>query len=130
LYEQPASLFVSDFIGDANIIEAAMGPHAGDTAPVSVGKVTQQLKHRGVKPGKVKVAIRPESLLLIGARPNGPALDGRVAKAAYLGTHMEYTVTTELGDLFVVDRAVERPLAAGAEVFVTLAEHGTTVIPA
>ncbi len=130
LYEQPASLFVSDFIGDANIIEAAMGPHAGDTAPVSVGKVTQLLKHRGVKPGKVKVAIRPESLLLMGARPNGPALDGRVAKAAYLGTHMEYTVTTELGDLFVVDRAVERPLAAGAEVFVTLAEHGTTVIPA
>ncbi|MGQ0677658.1 MAG: ABC transporter ATP-binding protein [Rhodospirillales bacterium] len=129
LYEEPASLFVSDFIGDANIIEATMGPHRGDTAPVSIGQVQAAMKHRGAKPGKIKVAIRPESLLLMVVRPNGPALEGRVAKAAYLGTHMEYTVTTELGDLFVVDRAVERPLKPGADVFVTLAEHGITVIP-
>ncbi len=130
LYEQPASLFVSDFIGDANIVEATMGPHEGDLAPVSVGKVTHKLKHRGVKPGKVKVAIRPESLLLLAAKPNGPSLAGRVAKAAYLGTHMEYTVGTEISDLFVVDRAVERPIKPGTDVFVTLGDHGITVIPA
>ncbi len=129
LYEQPASLFVSDFIGDANIVEAALGQHQGDTAPVSIGKVEKRLKHRGVKPGKVKVAIRPESLLLMGSRPNAPALEGRVAKAAYLGTHMEYTVATELGEVFVVDRAVDRPLKPGVEVFLGLGDHGITVVP-
>ena len=130
LYEDPASLFVADFIGDANIIEATMGPHEGDTAAVSIGKVTARLRHRGVKPGRIKVAIRPESLLLMGARPNAPALEGSIDKAAYLGTHMEYTLATELGELFVVDRAVERPLRPGTAVFVTLGEHGITVVPA
>ena len=129
LYEQPASLFVSDFIGDANIVEAALGQHQGDTAPVAIGKVEKRLKHRGVRPGKVKVAIRPESLLLMGARPNAPALQGNIAKAAYLGTHMEYTVTTELGEVFVVDRAVDRPMKPGTEVFLGLGDHGITVVP-
>ena len=76
------------------------------------------------------MAIRPESLTLSAARPNASSLEGRLAKAAYLGTHMEYTVRTEVGDLFVVDRAVERPYAAGADLFVSLSDHGVTVIPA
>jgi hypothetical protein len=32
--------------------------------------------------------------------------------------------------VFVVPRAVERPLRPGTAVFVTLGEHGITVVPA
>jgi len=132
LYEEPASLFVADFIGDANIVPAELSaPNGhGDTANVRIGTVEKQLKHRGVRPGAIKVAIRPESLTLSPLRPNAPSLEGRIAKAAYLGTHIEYTVSTALGDLFVVDRAVNRPLEPGAETFIALADHGVTVVPA
>jgi hypothetical protein len=41
---------------------------------------------------------------------------------------MEYTIATSLGDLFVVDRAVMRPLAVGSAVWVGLADHGVTVV--
>ncbi|MCC7049541.1 MAG: ABC transporter ATP-binding protein, partial [Alphaproteobacteria bacterium] len=130
LYEEPASLFVADFIGDANIVPATLGQPDGEMAAVRIGTIEKRLRHRGAKPGAIKVAIRPESLSLSTAKPNASALDGKLAKAAYLGTHMEYTVKTEVGELFIVDRAVERPYAAGAELFVSLADHGVTVIPA
>jgi iron(III) transport system ATP-binding protein len=52
-----------------------------------------------------------------------------VAKAAYLGDHMEYTMTTPVGELFLIDRAVTAPLAPGAAVELTLADHGITVVP-
>ena len=67
--------------------------------------------------------------MLNDTRPNRPTIPGQIAKAAYLGTHMEYSVATELGELFVVDRNVMRPLPVGGSVWVDLADHGVTVVP-
>ena len=72
--------------------------------------------------------MRPESLRLSTALPGGPALEGRIVKAAYLGTHMEYTVSTPVGELFVVDRMVTRPAPAGTPVWVAFEDHGVTVV--
>ncbi|MBI3451258.1 MAG: ABC transporter ATP-binding protein [Rhodospirillales bacterium] len=129
LYEEPASLFVADFIGDANLVAAEISAVQGARARVRVGNIDLDLPHRGAPPGVAKVAARPESLLLSAACPPRPALAGIVAKAAYLGTHMEYTVTTALGDLFVVDRSVMRPLTPGAAAWIEFADHGVTVVP-
>jgi len=128
LYEAPASLFVADFVGDSNLVDGELVARDGTHARVRVGDVELALPHRGAALGAVKVAIRPESLVLRTEAPGGATLAGRVAKVAYLGTHMEYTVTTALGDLFVVDRAVARPLAGGVPVWVTLTDHGVTVV--
>ncbi|MBI3710982.1 MAG: ABC transporter ATP-binding protein, partial [Proteobacteria bacterium] len=124
LYERPADLFVADFIGDANLVPAELNRKQGDRAQVRIGEIELDLPHRGAAAGAIKVAVRPESFVLSTARPNAPAMTGKVAKAAYLGTHMEYTIATSLGDLFVVDRAVMRPLAVDAAVWVALADHG------
>jgi iron(III) transport system ATP-binding protein len=129
LYEAPADRFVADFVGDANVVPAELGPTDGARATVRIGDLAVQLPHRGVAPGSVKVAIRPESLRLSIEPPGRPAVRGSVAKAAYLGSHMEYTVTTALGDLFVVDPAVTRAIPVGSEVWMELAAHGVTVIP-
>jgi iron(III) transport system ATP-binding protein len=129
LYEAPASLFVADFVGDSNLVDAELTTRNGVAGRVRVGGVELELPHRGAAPGPVKVAIRPESLVLSPAPPAGPALEGRIAKAAYLGTHMEYTVSTPVGDLFVVDRTVMRPAPAGTPVWVAFEGHGVTVVP-
>jgi hypothetical protein len=42
---------------------------------------------------------------------------------------MEYTVSTPVGELFVVDRAVARPVPAGTSVWVAFEDHGVTVVP-
>ena len=41
--------------------------------------------------------------------PDAPGVKGEIAKAAYLGTHMEYTLATDVAELFVVDRDVANP---------------------
>ena len=129
LYEEPANLFVADFIGDANLVGGELAELQGDRARVNLVGVELQLRHRGARPGPIRVAIRPESLILAGQQPAQPSINGRIAKAAYLGTHMEYTVSSALGELFVVDRRVTQPYAVDAPVWISLAEHGVTVIP-
>ena len=129
LYETPANLFVADFIGDANLVTGELQSKSGEKAIVRVAGVSMALPHRNEAPGEVKVAIRPEAITLEMVKPGRPVIAGRIAKAAYLGTHMEYTVTTEAGEIFVVDRHVSRPVAIGSEVWLSLADHGITVVP-
>jgi iron(III) transport system ATP-binding protein len=127
LYEAPRDRFVADFIGDANLVEAELGPHRGGRAPLRLGGIELELEHRGIAPGTVRVAIRPESIVL--KKDNASPLRGTVSKAAYLGTHMEYTVAAPIGQLFVVDRDVSRPIAPGSEVAITLSDHGVALVP-
>jgi iron(III) transport system ATP-binding protein len=129
LYEAPASLFVADFVGDANVVAAELRSRDGERGCLRLGDVQLDLPHRGAPPRPVRLAIRPEALVLRAAPPDRPALVGRVVKAAYLGTHMEYEVTTAVGELFVVDPAVTRPAAVGDGVWLAFADHGVTVIP-
>jgi len=127
LYETPRDRFVADFIGDANLVEAELGAHRGSRAPVRLGGVELELAHRGIAPGPVRVAIRPESIVLKQGQTS--PLRGVVKKAAYLGTHMEYTVEAPVGQLFVVDRDVSRPIPAGTEISITLSDHGVALVP-
>jgi iron(III) transport system ATP-binding protein len=127
LYEAPRDRFVADFIGDANLVEAELGPHRGARAPLRLGSLELELEHRGAAPGAVRVAIRPESIIL--SKEKTSALRGSVRKSAYLGTHMEYTVEAPIGQLFVVDRDVSRPIAPGTEVSIGLSDHGVALVP-
>ena len=130
LYEQPANLFVADFIGDANIVEGELLSLHSHRSRVRIGGIDVELPHRGLSPGPVKVAVRPEALHIAAYKPSRPALAGKINKAAYLGTHIEYTVATVLGELFVIERVLLRPHAVGADIWVTFGDHGTTLIPA
>ena len=124
LYEEPASLFVADFIGDANLIDVTVRPIDGESAEVLVGPMTLRLRRRGIGAGLAKIAVRPESLIFIAEG----GLAGTIAKAAYLGTHMEYTVRTALGDLFVIERTTPALREIGANVSLAFAERGITIV--
>ena len=124
LYEEPASLFVADFIGDANLIDVEVRPIDDEHAEVSIGPMILRVRRRGVGAGPAKIAVRPESLLFRA----DAGLAGTIAKAAYLGTHMEYTVKTALGDLFVIERAAPELREIGAKVALGFAERGVTLV--
>ncbi|MBI4183957.1 MAG: ABC transporter ATP-binding protein [Proteobacteria bacterium] len=128
LYERPADLFVADFIGDANLVAAEIRRLEGEFAVVDVGGLELALPHRGFGAGPASVAIRPEALQLSTAAADGAHIRGSVSKAAYLGSHMEYSVESPLGSLFVVDRSVARPIRAGTAVSIRLAGHGVTLV--
>ena len=128
LYEAPADRFVADFIGDANIVEAEIAAVEGEAAEVRLGHATLRLPHRGLQPGAALVAIRPASIQL-SAAPAPGRVAGRVLKASYLGSHVEYELGTEVGELFAVDPDATRLLAPETEVGIGFADRGVTLIP-
>ena len=129
LYEEPATLFVADFIGDANLIDAELVEERGERALVRAGGLDLDLPRRGQRKGAVKLAVRPDAVVLHDARPGAPAIPARIAKAAYLGKHLEFTVTSALGELFVVGRVGNSGLKAGSDAWISLADHRVMIVP-
>jgi iron(III) transport system ATP-binding protein len=128
LYEEPANLFVADFIGDANIITGDLASITGPTAQVRIGGLNLQLPHRGASQGPVKLAARPDAILLDETVQAG-ALAGTVRKTSYLGTQVEYDVESPIGNLFVVQYGREA-IVPGTPVSISLAsERGVAIIP-
>ena len=124
LYEEPANLFIADFIGDANLLRVDVRVVDPEWADVALGSETLRLRRRGVEAGSAKIAIRPEALLF---RADG-ALTGTIIKAAYLGAHMEYTVRTAHGDLFVIERMAPILRAVGDPATLAFSDHGVVLV--
>ena len=127
LYEQPESLFVADFIGDANIISGRLTELNGQKANVEIGGISLNLPHRGLEPGDVKVAVRPQSVILQPAHSKG--VKGTVLKSVYLGSHHEYTIETELGELFVIDTLMEEIHPENATISINFKKRGVSLVP-
>ena len=129
LYEEPASRFVADFIGDANLVTAELVEERGARALMRLGPIDLDLPRRGARKGPVTLAVRAESINLHSARPDAPALPARVVKAAYLGKHREYVLNTSLGELFAIDRSDMGLLAPGSEIWITLGSRAAVIVP-
>jgi iron(III) transport system ATP-binding protein len=127
LYEEPADLFVADFIGDANVVTAEIRSIDGEWANVRVGHAETRLPSRGMKPGSTQVAIRPESLQISDKDAPG-SIEAEVVKATYLGSHMEYTLDTEVGELFVVEPDISHAISIGSTISVRLRNHGIALV--
>jgi iron(III) transport system ATP-binding protein len=130
LYEEPASLFVADFIGDANLVKGEIVEVRGDRALVRLGPLDLDLPRRGARLGPGTLAVRPDAVILNRAQPAEPALPCRVAKASYLGKHVEYTVATLVGELLAIDRHTADLISPGTDVWAVLASQGVTIVPA
>ncbi len=121
LYEQPVDAFVAGFMGEAMLLPATC---AAD-GTVAIGPL-QLRPAKAPEPGPVQVALRPEAWRIGDA--GGGGLPGQIAKAAYLGAVCEYTIATELGELFVVADDVSRLRAVGERVTLSLGERGVAVL--
>ena len=94
LYANPSTLFVADFIGQANILPATATDIVGDTAAVDLFGTSLALRtvlDSGTpQPGKVSVVLRPENIRLVTAGKG--QLAARVLNRFFVGDHMEYEV--------------------------------------
>lgn len=129
LYEEPNSLFVADFIGDANLLGARITRSDGAMAQVELDALVLELPSRGIMPGPVKLAVRPDALRLAPTQPAAPSIRGCVLKTSYLGKHVEYGVESPAGELFVIDYVSKHPFPPGTDVWITLATEGIAIVP-
>ena len=120
LYEEPASLFVADFIGDSNLIDAEVSALGSGGPTVRIGDAVFDLPGTARRLGPVKLVVRPTAARIARSTPKGPHVRGRIAKAAYLGKHMEYTVETGIGEFFLIEDVRADPWRKGEDIFVAL----------
>ncbi len=101
LYAAPKSLFVADFIGQANILPARIVALSGDKAEIDLlGKPFSFRFVPGSGPeraGNGSVVLRPENIVLT---PHGSGrLDATVRHRFFVGDHMEYDVSLADGQV-------------------------------
>ena len=128
LYEEPLNLFVSDFIGDANLVNSSILEIDGLNAILDIGGIHLQLPHRGLMPGNAMVAIRPQSICL-NESGTEKGISGTILKSSYLGDHLEYTIKCELGEFFVIDNQIHTQHPLGAKVSISFRSYGLSLIP-
>jgi iron(III) transport system ATP-binding protein len=127
IYETPANEFVAALMGEATRVEGRLDAHDGEHGIIQLGPLRVRVPHRGRPPGPVVVVIRPEAIA-VGPKGAG-SLAATVVKAAYLGALIEYTLATELGELFAIDRDPASAYAPGDTVSVALRDRGVTILP-
>jgi iron(III) transport system ATP-binding protein len=126
LYEAPASRFLADFMGDANLVDGELVD--GPNGPLyTAGGVALPVRAAGVAAGPATLAVRPHRLRLADA--GGGVLPGVCKRASYLGSRMEYVVGTDWGDLLVFDTEARRRRARDEAVGLTLDPAEVIVLP-
>ena len=124
LYENPASIFVANFLGKSNFIPVQNLRVEGKDVGYQVGQEQFRLSQDGKQlpqADELSLALRPERLALYSNREDAPenCLVGRVEKVTYFGQLYEAIVATEsAGDLLVtVDLAHSKP-SVGEQVWI------------
>lgn len=140
IYEEPATRYVADFIGDVNIIPCKVSScSAGET--VLRSEVTPQplIVAQHVEAGsgdEAVVAIRPEKLRITLDQPpdlTSNCFEGTIWDIGYLGDLSIYHVELPCGTRIKVSqpnmsRLVERPISWDDKVWVTFAPHAGVVL--
>lgn len=127
LYEAPADGFVADFIGEANLIPVEILSVEGEMAVVAIADYHHSLPSRGLPIGPARLAVRPSRMRLMADKGDGVA--AVIAKATYVGSRMEYTVTAAFGTAFATAEDVANPFAIDEEVTISFAASGPVLIP-
>jgi iron(III) transport system ATP-binding protein len=122
LYRRPASHFVADFIGEANLLPAVV-----EEGAVRVGAYRVAYRQDGIGSGPATLMVRPEA---IRVRPDGEGLPGRIRSASFMGTVADYLVDTEVGEISVADPdSVDRLYPPGTPVRLRFLPAGLYLLP-
>lgn len=128
LYDAPASEFIADFIGEANVLPCEVVDIADGMATVAIGRLHHLVPAPGpAAKGAAKLSVRANAITIAEANEEAP-LPGRVMSSAYLGDHLEYEIETAYGTIFVIDTESETPLPAQTPVAVGLRSRGVALI--
>jgi spermidine/putrescine transport system ATP-binding protein len=99
MYESPATVFVADFLGVSNLMEATAVASAGSGNRIKVGPYELTAGHGQSPSGNTKATIRPERVKLEPADAAGGEnrIPGRVERWVYLGNAVQLIVKLATG---------------------------------
>jgi putrescine transport system ATP-binding protein len=140
IYEQPATRYVAEFIGDVNLIEARVTGRDERGLLMQSGQVVSPLRALSdvevALGASVALALRPEKVRITVRRPADAAENvarGVVIGIAYLGDLSIYQVRLESGQALKaarpnVTRFTEQPIGRDDKVFLSWAPDAGVVL--
>ena len=137
IYHKPATAFVADFLGQANVLDAQVATTGQDGAELIVAGSMRLRVSPSVMPecGRVGfVSIRPERIRVTRNAPQGPnVVGGRVRESVFRGPSNQLLIDTDLGRplqaLLANDGQGEAPLQIDERVFCQIDPRDVVVLP-
>ncbi len=132
LYSRPASVFVANFIGEANLLPAkVVGSDSQGTALTWSGRqVTAAAGAHSARPGDTAViVVRPEAIRLSPSASTAESFAGRITQRIFKGNHTSMTI--DVGDgqrLNALVHPSESEALTGDDVWVSWNPSAATVI--
>lgn len=128
LYERPNSAFIADFIGDSNLIDCDIVSSNEDGTNIQLGDKQLRIASQTELSGRAKAVLRPHHVSLRPANRDA-AFIGEVSYAAYLGNEIQYSVQSDLGELFVIAQATAQPISVGQSVGIDMPTDKMRLVP-
>ncbi len=128
VYATPASQFVADFIGTANIVPASVETLKNDVAEITALGTTFQVKTTlSLIPGdSVKLIVRPEAMKL--SRQSG--IPAKITSSVFMGSYQDYLIDSHGQTLLLVDQdpANHETFDSGEQVFLAIAPNSLHIV--
>ena len=128
VYATPASQFVADFIGAANIVPATVTAFSpGEAEVAALGGHFHVKTKLMLQPGSpVKLIIRPEAVSL----STESGLRSEVISSVFMGSYQDYLISTHGQQLIVVDSdpANHQTFLADEQVFLSIAPNKLHIV--
>lgn len=123
IYDDPATEFVADFIGDTNFLPGSLAEADGETR-LRVADREIRVAEPDVPLGDGVVFVRPEKLTVNGpghSVDDANALPGRVEQVVFLGSKIRYVIETNATELVAEEenRTGKDVFSEGDDVVVT-----------
>jgi spermidine/putrescine transport system ATP-binding protein len=114
IYEEPATRFVADFIGETNFLSGTVMSSENDTVSVNIAGESMRFDRNSqdcridqavtlaIRPERMEIAVRHETPTIMRDRKHLAALPGTVESCMFIGTDSRYIVRLQNGEMVVV----------------------------
>jgi len=126
LYDRPANAFIADFIGDANLLDIEV-TETGPSTKIRLVDTLVTLPLGWERTGPAKLVIRPHQLH-IHPEPVPNSLPAEVVYAAWLGSSVQYTLSSPAGELFAISNPNHNVCRKGDSVHISFSPSDVRLV--
>ena len=127
LYDNPNTKFVANFIGDANIIKAEATSKNDTLHTLKIGDVIVEVNSTKRINKTTSIALRPEKIN-INKNKKENNLIGKIISASFVGNSYQYTISTNVGIIYVISHDTINNFELNSEVFLSFEKKDIKIL--
>jgi iron(III) transport system ATP-binding protein len=127
LYDNPNTKFVANFIGDANIIKAEATSKNATLNTLKIGEVIVEVNSTKKINKTTSIALRPEKIN-INKNKKENNLIGKIISASFVGNSYQYTISTNVGKIYVISHDTINNFELNSEVFLSFEKKDIKIL--